>query len=39
MALGMNRARLVMIFFLNKASTKLMGILFVFAFTGFTGGS
>jgi modulator of FtsH protease len=39
MALGMNLAALVMIFFLNKASQSSMGILFVFAFTGLLGGS
>ena len=38
-ALGMNLAALVMIFFLNKASQSSMGILFVFAFTGLLGGS
>lgn len=38
-ALGMNLAALVMIFFLNKASQSSAGILFVFAFTGLLGGS
>ncbi len=38
-ALGMNLAALVMIFFLNKAAESSKGILFVFAFTGLLGGS
>ena len=39
MALGMNLAALVMIFFLNKVSESSNGIWFVFAFTGLLGGS
>jgi modulator of FtsH protease len=39
MALGMNLAALVMIFFLNKAAESSAGIWFVFAFTGLLGGS
>ena len=38
-ALGMNLAAFVMIFFLNKAAQSSAGILFVFAFTGLLGGS
>ncbi len=39
MALGMNIAALVMLFFLNKAAQSSSGVLFVFAFTGLLGGS
>lgn len=39
LALGMNLAAFVMIFFLNKASQSAAGIWFVFAFTGLLGGS
>lgn len=39
MAMGMNIAALVMLFFLNKVADKPSGLVWVFAFTGLLGGS